>query len=419
VISQTWNVLAFKRNSLSRLFNPFMGPVSGRGEHSRPGWARSLARAGVRTGAMFALLALSAVAQGIGQTAGSRIDQADSNANPSQESVTVPPADPDREAWQMTMLNIPRPQETCSTATYPEQQWREVPCEAPPDRPVTLRDGVRPDIVGGGGPGSDLLLATTNGAIAEGEGSFDKVTGVTSETGNRVRNSFSLQLNTNIFQTKSCGSAKDCYGWVQFVYDSFAHTAFVQYWLLFYGDSCPAGWTSDGGNDGSCFRNSHAVSTPAVTIAELQQTKLYGYIGGYFGNPGDDLVTLQIGDKFYTEASGDPIQGAVKGWSQMEFNVFGDGGGLEAVFNPGSTIQVRESMILGTGTEFECSGFGSTGETNSLTLSAKTPLVAAVGPPSLVFIESNVKGTQPGSCANAALIGEPHRIWPPFIADEH
>ncbi len=322
----------------------------------------------------------------------------------SQEGVTSPEADPDREAWRQAVLNTPRPRESCATATYPDRRWYEVPCEPPPYRPVTLGGALRPAIVGGGGPGSDFLLATVNGIIAEGEGSFDKVTGVTSEKDGQTSNSFSLQLNTNIFATASCGSSQDCYGWVQFVYDSSAHSAFIQYWLLFYGPYCPAGWTSDGG--GSCFRNSHAVSTPAVTIADLHEMKLFGYIGGYFGNPGDDLVTIQIGDNFYTEASGDPIQGAVNSWTQMEFNVFGDGSGSEAVFNAGTTIQVRDSMLLGTATQFECSSFGGTGETNSLTLSAATPLVALVGPPSLVYIESNVKGTQPGSCANAAVIGE-------------
>lgn len=126
----------------------------------------------------------------------------------SQEGVTSPEADPDREAWRQAVLNTPRPRESCATANYPDRRWYEVPCEPPPYRPVTLGGGLRPAIVGGGGPGSDFLLATVNGIIAEGEGSFDKVTGVTSEKDGQTSNSFSLQLNTNIFATASCGSSR-------------------------------------------------------------------------------------------------------------------------------------------------------------------------------------------------------------------
>jgi hypothetical protein len=146
--------------------------------------------------------------------------------------------------------------------------------------------------------------------------------------------------------------------------------------------------------------------------------RLFGYIGGYFGNPSDDSVTIQIGDNFYAEDSGDPIAGAVDGWNQMEFNVFGDEEGSQAFFSQGSTIQVRDSMILGSATNFGCTGYSTTSESNSLTVADKTPLVAEVGPPSMVFIESNAQNIQPGSCANAVVYGERHRIIPPVFGDQ-
>jgi hypothetical protein len=189
--SQTWNTSSFERNSLSKSFNPSLSHVYDRGEPSRPGWIGILVGAGVRTSAMFAVLALSVASPAIGQTAASRIaeqvqgspaaehDTANLNANSSRESVTAPPTDLNRGAWHDAILNTPRPQETCSTATYPEQKWHEVPCETAPNRPVAMGEGVRPDIVGG--IGLDLTFVVANGTISEGEGSFDKVKGVTSE----------------------------------------------------------------------------------------------------------------------------------------------------------------------------------------------------------------------------------------------
>jgi hypothetical protein len=137
-----------------------------------------------------------------------------------------------------------------------------------------------------------------------------------------------------------------------------------------------------------------------------------GPSGCAYGNP--DGVAIQIGDVFYEEASGNPIAGARAGWKEMEFNVFGDGGGTNAIFNPGSTLTVRDSILLGTGNTYTCTDNGTSGESNNLTLSAKTPLEAEVGPPSLVFIESNAKGTTFGSCKNAVVIGETHHFPVPI-----
>jgi hypothetical protein len=99
--------------------------------------------------------------------------------------------------------------------------------------------------------------------------------------------------------------------------------------------------------------------------------------------------------------------------------VFGDQENSQAGFNSGSTIVVRDSMILGTATSFGCTGYTTTVESNGLMIAATSPLVAAVGPPSLVFIESSAKGTEPGSCANAVVIGEPRHIILPFVDDNH
>jgi hypothetical protein len=97
----------------------------------------------------------------------------------------------------------------------------------------------RTDIVGGAGPD---FSAVVTGNITEAEGSFDTITGVTSEcavqcpkgtcptsptcTSANPANAYSLQLNTNYFKTSTCiGSPNPgCLGWEQFP-DHFARGA--------------------------------------------------------------------------------------------------------------------------------------------------------------------------------------------------
>lgn len=314
------------------------------------------------------------------------------------------------------MLHNPPQKEKCSTATYPEKQWHEVPCGPAPKPPVAPRKLIKPHV--GGGLNNDLTFKVENGTITDAEGSFDKVAGVTSEQSNGAPNAFSLQLNTNIFSTSSCNASPapaSCRGWVQFIYTSSGKYAFIQYWLVGYGTPCPVGWAPDG--DYNCSRSSHTVSIPAMTIADLRQLKLYGVIGDDWGLPYPDSVTVQIGDAFYEETSDDPIAGARAGWNEMEFNVFGDGGSTNAIFNAGSTLTVRDSILLGTGNTYTCTDHGTSGESNNLILSSKSPLEAEVGPPSLVFIESNAKGTVYGGCKSAVVIGQSHHF--PVPIDPH
>jgi hypothetical protein len=37
-----------------------------------------------------------------------------------------------RNAWRKKMLQTPRPKKGCFAATYPQTEWREVPCQTPP-----------------------------------------------------------------------------------------------------------------------------------------------------------------------------------------------------------------------------------------------------------------------------------------------
>jgi len=310
-----------------------------------------------------------------------------------------------RETWRKSIVRTARPKKGCFVASYPETKWREVRCGTPPNRPYPPRKGVRPRTVGNG---TDYSAQVT-GNTSQAEGSFDSVTGVTSETSGGTANAFSLQLNTNPFSTTTCSGASNpaaCQGWEQFVFSSSFRSVFIQYWLINYANTCPSGWTTYGSD---CYRNSaNSATPPAQTIAALDQVKVDGAIAGVNGNA-DDMVTLSIGSTVYSAPGDNDFPDLTNGWRSSEFNVFGDCCGSEATFNAGSTLAVRSAANSGTpAIPPTCQVAGFTGETNNLTLvSTPTP-----GPdvtwPSIVFTESDSANPTPASCASADSIGDTH-----------
>ena len=141
-----------------------------------------------------------------------------------------------REAWRKSVLLAPKPKKGCFEAAYPDAKWTEVPCVTPPLRPYPPRSGIRPDAVGNG---LDFSAEVTGDATSS-EGSFDSVSGVTSEAGGGTANTYSLQLNTEFFTTTTCGGAKtpaSCRGWEQYVFSNSPPSSgavFIQYWLINY-----------------------------------------------------------------------------------------------------------------------------------------------------------------------------------------
>jgi hypothetical protein len=80
----------------------------------------------------------------------------------------------------------------------------------------------RIDTVGGIGPD---FTSTVTGHISQSEGSFDSATGITSS------GAYTLQLNTDFFQTSACsgspgGMGGTCQGWEQFVYTTTGQPSF-------------------------------------------------------------------------------------------------------------------------------------------------------------------------------------------------
>ena len=418
MFNQGWKHFALTRVPLGRSLNPTITPAPRNGEPSRPDRIGRIGSTGITSCAMLAALALSTVSTLAGQSAATGIaEQAQTAPAPEdpQDKLALEPVHPDfpigplrltPAAWRVYILETPLPQEACSEATYPELRWHVVPCGAAYGNAIAEQDRddqegtVQPQLEGFGG---DVTLGVQSDSILGAEGSFESVTGVTSEESGGNRNSFSLQLNTNIFQTSTCNGSQNynlCHGWVQFVYDSSERHALIQYWLQNYGNSCPAGWRPDNSGDGGCFRNSHTANTPGVTIADLANMRLFGSIGGVFGNPTDDIVAIGIGNTFYAVASGNPIDGAKEAWQEMDFNIFGDGSSsAEAVFNPGSTLVVVDSISYASGTlPFSTVG-GVSGESNNLNLTTTMPpMTVTSNGASQTFTECYTPGFPQGPC---------------------
>ena len=274
-------------------------------------------------------------------------------------------AAPSRDEWRREMSKRPPPKDGCFRAAHPSMEWEEVPCATPPAIPLVPGAGARrigaPETVGGGAD----YVASVSGTISWSEGSFPIVSGVTSITdGSGDLDNFSVQLNSNFFWgPAACSGAanpSNCAGWEQYVY--VWGYVFIQYWLVNYQNTCPAGWMAHGGD---CYRNSdNGALAPAATAATLHDVVVTGTAGS------SDTMTVSVGDgNLYTFSEPSHL-GLNQVWTSSELNVFGFGSGAQAVFNSGSTVLVQ-NLTNGPSTGSSaptCGQESTTGETNSLNL---------------------------------------------------
>jgi hypothetical protein len=302
-------------------------------------------------------------------------------------AVTATAVDPElvaHENWRALMANNDVPTEGCFHASYPNFVWESVDCKVAQPRVhpvhIKLTDRAAP-VAQAAGNGNDYV-AQAQGLITQAVGLF-KVTGVKSETGVGVAesqdlgilgpNEYSLQINTNADQaTYPCRGHGDCTAWQQFIYATdYAvqgeAAVFMQFWLLGWGSSaCPIGWTkSKSGVD--CYGNSAQVAVPDLPITDLGYMQLSAKVTA----GGLDVVTFSYAGDAWATTGRDGLTDIGMVWNQAEFNVVGDGGGSEAVFNPGSTITVSLFVFDGSDSAPACVGNsdqGQSGETNNLNL---------------------------------------------------
>jgi hypothetical protein len=340
-----------------------------------------------------------------------------------QDSQQRPVKDPERETWRKAMVRTPLPKRGCFQVSYPNKEWREVACSKAPARPVhPQRGGGNPPVVGGGG--ATDWSAESAGTITTAEGSFLSTNGVTSETDSLdgLANSFSLQLNTRpitnsttVALCKGAAVPSSCQGWAQFVYSNNAPSpyctcGYIQYWLVPYGGAtCPSGWSPDVGD---CYLNGNPVPISGVTIANLGLMTVTGEASG-----GTDTAIVDNGSGTLTATNSDSAVDLEQSWNVAEFNVFGNGGGSQAVFNggsTGSTIDVETSIIDGTTNPPACLDQSFTGESNNLNLAnvtgSTTQLVCCSygGSPRIEFMETNATPPHTATCGPTRIEGDPH-----------
>jgi hypothetical protein len=344
-------------------------------------------------------------------------------AQASPESSTSPAPVSSLDHWRHTMVKTPLPGKGCFTTSYPDTEWHQVPCVTAPPRLPKPPPARRPLPPAGAamtvGDGIDYSAQVASGTtISQAEGAFVQVYDVTSENEDGNANEFSLQLNTNIFTTPACNGISGCVGWAQFVYGNpFQSTsgpesygaAYIQYWLIYYGATCPSEWLQDGDD---CFYSSPVTEVPIQTVGSLRSITLTGAPS----SGGGDTVVFSVGGTLYSvsNSTSNPDIDLAGNWNTAEFNILGDCCGTAATFNPGAALAVRSSVNNGTTNAPSCLQWDETGETNSLTLAP--PCCPFTGTsdgasPGIVFLESSVS---PLPTANCSVLTHPDG-WLPAV----
>jgi hypothetical protein len=306
-------------------------------------------------------------------------------------------------SWRHDLKQVQLPGRGCFTASYPTVAWRKARCvTAPlvPYRPVQrslpvrgVRREVRRQTVG---DGTDYSAQVSGAPIIDASGTFDSGSVVTSVS------NFSLQLNAAPFTSPACSTAlvpAACQGWQQFLYSSTSNVVFMQYWLLNYNKTCPAGWIVSGGD---CFTNSPAttLSKGPLTAANLASVFFSGT-----ATSGNDTVALSDGSLAAAVSNSDSMLDLSPNWTTVEFTVVGDGGGSQANFGAGSTLAVRTSVNNGSTAAPTCVLEGFTAETNNLDL-APTPSITGGVNPAIESIQNSTGGVP--SCASGHGDGDTH-----------
>ncbi|MFI0937367.1 hypothetical protein [Streptomyces sp. NPDC021020] len=324
------------------------------------------------------------------------------------------------QQWHSAMTQLTTPSKGCYTADYPALSWHSTGCTTAPPKPyvpnVPAAGNAGPHLpaaanvpAGAGGAsgtpytvgnGIDFSAGVT-GLLTGATGSFPTVSGVTSESSGGVANAYSLQLNSAPFTSPVCAGHPGCQGWEQFIFanpGAGSGSAFIQFWILNYAATCPAGWWTYSVH---CYTNGSAVTVPSQPITNLGSLKLSGNVTSAL-----DTVVMDTGAGSMSASTADSMLSLSAGWNAVEFMVGGNGGGSSANFNAGSSLTVQTVTHNGTTNAPSCLMTGYTGETNNLNL-VGTPAYGIGSSPSLRSNQSNLT-VSPPSCASAQGTGDTH-----------
>jgi hypothetical protein len=309
-----------------------------------------------------------------------------------------PPSALAQAQWQGEIANVPTPGHGCYHASYPALQWQATPCMVAPNlafAPHLPGEGVFSPVVGNGNDYSAKVTGTTSKAT----GTFTHVTaGITEKgkvdnTGSKVANAFSLQLNSQFYtDPPACsGSANpaDCLGWQQFVYAFHAsgttNAVFMQYWLIYYDTTCPVGWYTDvSGPYTHCYTNSPATAYGSLPASALGQTTFVGQAA----SGGNDTVTLSSPSGASSVSNNDNKLDLSAYWNATEWGIFGDAGGGQADFGANSKLEPVTTLQGTSSSAPTCVVEGFTGETNNLKLT-KTKALGPESSPTMADTQTN------------------------------
>lgn len=319
-------------------------------------------------------------------------------------------------SWRAKVLSSPFPKTGCFKVTYPSTVWQSVPCGvAPPEpqAPSSAPLAIQPSTVGNT---NDPVARSPPGTfIGQSVGSFQSVSGLTSETGTGaacgydpnyapIPDCYALQINSNKFTTWISGSPTPA--WEQFIYSNTGGLTYtyapgttraaiyIQFWLFGYatnnGGACPPDnplLTTWWHHNGDCYANSASTflsSTTASSLGTLAMSAEANYLGS-----GNDVVGICNSEGCYVQSITDNILFLSQSWTDSEFNVVGDAGGGQADFNVGTSIAVENTVKDQSGNPIKpqepCPIAGTTGETNNLNLALCSSWVSGI-----VFSEGNV-----------------------------
>ena len=286
------------------------------------------------------------------------------------------------QAWRTAITSAAVPGQGCFAAEYPSTVWRPVPCTKAPAGPFLPAHGPKGFVVGNGND----YAAQTGTPIAAAIGSFPSIKGLKTESNGGATNTYSLQLNSSYYVSAACQGAKipsECRGWMQFVYSNnapYEASGFMEIWLINYGANCPAQFAAYATD---CYYNSNSVNVPNQKLGALRDIQVSGAaVAG-----GNDTVTITTAKGAYAVAMPDAMIDLAGNWNTAEFNLFGDGGGSEAVLNAGTTIKVEVQLQDGATTAPTCITDGFTLESNNLGLN--TCKATGGTNPFIAFTESN------------------------------
>ncbi|MBL8288128.1 MAG: VWD domain-containing protein [Rubrivivax sp.] len=354
---------------------------------------------------------------------------ATSAASSAAAAATAPAATTAKEAmraWQDAIAATPAPGKGCFTAKYPGKTWRKTTCltaSKQANRPRTFDIG-----------GANHVVARSSGTVRSATGSFENVTpaNLTASgplaTGGTAPDAFSLQINAQPFVPVSsdatiaaCGTTKPaCSAWQQFIYSQYQGfpnpRIFVEYWLLGFGATCPAGWspTLPGSPlNTDCYLNSPGayVGPTRVTAADLGSVRLSAFAG--LDNPTTPAPDTSLDKVVLTWANGtaflhthDNLLGLNQRWKDVEWNVVGDCCGYKVDFSAGTSMVARAQLDDGGVQPPQCVPIGYTAEKNNLNFGPAAPTATGVGP-ALLLAQSSAGGAA-NNCAAATSLGDTH-----------